>query len=290
MFHQLDDFACYLASEKGASLHTVEAYIRDTIAFVEFLMDLRIRTFSSATRNHIEKYLGHLRAAEYAGSSVNRALMAIKVLFRFLKREGYIPTNLAATVDSSRQWQLVPEVLTSAEVEELLAAPNIRTERGARDHAILEVLYACGLRVSELCYLNICDVSDTHVKVMGKGRKERVVPIGQKAIEAINIYSHYRDRYGGREKALFVTKRGKRLGRRSVWKRIKIYAAIAGIKKNISPHTLRHSFATHLLDNQAELRVIQEMLGHSNISSTERYTHISQQHLMESFTAFHPRI
>lgn len=291
MLHEmLDEFASYLGSEKGASLNTIEAYMRDTNAFAQFLNECVITAFTMVTRDHIVKYLGHLKAKGYASSSMCRALIAIKVLFRFLKREGYIPTNIALTLDSPKLWQLIPEVLTGSEVERLLAMPDADTEQGSRDRAILEVLYACGLRVSELCSLNICDVSDVHLKVMGKGRKERVVPIGKKAIDAINAYHFYRDKYDSEmEKALFVNGKGKRIDRMMVWQRVKAHAKAAGITKNISPHTLRHSFATHLLDNGAELRVIQEMLGHASIASTDRYTHVSQQRLTEAFAAFHPR-
>lgn len=290
MLSMLDEFASYLGSEKGASINTIKAYMRDTNAFTEFLNTYAVTAFTMVTRDDIIKYLGHLKSRGYASSSMCRALIAIKVLFRFLKREGYIPTNIALTLDSPKLWQLIPEVLTSSEVERLLAIPDADTEQGSRDRAILEVLYACGLRVSELCSLNICDVSDVHLKVMGKGRKERVVPIGKKAIDAINAYHFYRDKYDSEaEKALFVNSKGKRIDRMMVWQRVKAYAKAAGITKNISPHTLRHSFATHLLDNGAELRVIQEMLGHASIASTDRYTHVSQQRLTEAFAMFHPR-
>lgn len=287
----LDEFVCYLKSEKGASPHTIEAYANDTSRFVQFLQNHQVNTFTEVTRDHILSYLTELKNQSYASSSISRKLISIKVLFRFLKREDYLTVNIALTMDSPKLWQLIPEVLSAAEIERLLAQPDPSHEIGARDRAIVEVLYACGLRVSELCSLNLYSVEDDYVKVMGKGRKERVVPIGRKAIEAIDYYlGNYRDRYDSEnEKALFVGPKGKRIDRLTVWKRIKTYATTAGITKNISPHTLRHSFATHLLDNGAELRVIQEMLGHSSIASTDRYTHVSHQRLSEAFTAFHPR-
>ncbi|MFQ5729368.1 MAG: tyrosine-type recombinase/integrase, partial [Waddliaceae bacterium] len=162
---------------------------------------------------------------------------------------------------------------------------------GARDKAILELLYSSGLRVSEVCTIQIYDVDDEYVKVFGKGQKERLVPLGQCALAAIDHYLlYYRSQYDSeKEKALFVTKKGRPLDRISIWRMIKSHAKKAGITKSISPHTLRHSFATHLLDNGAELRVIQEMLGHANINSTERYTHVSRAHIQKAFTAFHPR-
>jgi integrase/recombinase XerD len=188
-------------------------------------------------------------------------------------------------------WQLIPEVLSVAEVDALLKAPDVATAAGARDRAVLQVIYACGLRVSEACGLNLQDVGDQIVRVRGKGGKERVVPIAKSAVEAIDDYLTRFRQEGERAKhpPLFVSEKGKRIDRILVWKRVKHYAEIAGIRKEISPHTLRHSFATHLLENGADLRVIQEMLGHSNIQTTDRYTHISQRHLAEAFEAFHPR-
>ncbi|MCB1135379.1 MAG: tyrosine-type recombinase/integrase, partial [Chlamydiia bacterium] len=172
----------------------------------------------------------------------------------------------------------------------LLSQPNPKTALGARDRAILELLYASGLRVSELCSLKINDVDDDALKVMGKGSKERIVPLGRKALEAIDFYLlHYRERWDSKkQRRLFLTRTGKDLDRISVWKMVKRYAREAGIQKSISPHTLRHSFATHLLDNGADLRVIQEMLGHATITSTDRYTHVSQTQVQEAFHRFHP--
>ncbi len=283
----LDDFVAYLASEKGASPNTVEAYSRDTACFTGAMQEKGRTSYTQITRDDIIDYLGIFRAKNYASSSICRILISIKVLFKFLKRENYISTNIALILDSPKLWQLIPEVLSNEEIERLLAQPDTTTVRGSRDRAIMEVLYGSGLRVSEVSGLNITDVSDEAVRVMGKGRKERVVPIGRKAIEAIDAYSRLRPE--SEEPALFLTRKGHRVDRVMIWRQIKLYALKAGINKTISPHTLRHSFATHLLDNGADLRVIQEMLGHSNISSTERYTHISQKRLKEAFNACHPR-
>jgi integrase/recombinase XerD len=178
-------------------------------------------------------------------------------------------------------------VLSVGEVTALLAQPNPEERIGARDKAMLEVLYASGLRVSELCGLNIQDVGEEAVRVKGKGSKERVVPIAK---SALNTVDHYLGKFReDKEGALFLGSQGKRLDRITVWSRVKFYAKKAGITKSISPHTLRHSFATHLLENGADLRVIQEMLGHANIGTTDRYTHISRKHLHEAFERFHPR-
>lgn len=290
MDEQIRDFLSYIASEKGVTSNTVEAYGRDVRKFAAFLATIDITSVQSVTQDHCIKFLGHLQGAGYAASSVCRALIAIKVFFRFLKREGIIAVNTMHYFDTPKLWQMIPDVLSIEEIEKLFAQPDLDTFVGARDKAILEVLYASGLRVSEVCSLSIYDIDDSFLKVMGKGRKERIVPIGRQALDAVDHYlTHYRTAFDSEHNhALFVTQKGKRIDRVVVWKMIKQYGKNAGITKNISPHTLRHSFATHLLDNGADLRVIQEMLGHASISSTDRYTHISRSHLQQAFDAFHP--
>lgn len=291
MQNEIDDFLAYIASEKGLAQNTVEAYRRDVEAFGQYLQKKGLTTFASVRPDDIISYLAFLHSQHYASASMCRMLIAIKTCFRFLTRENVISTNYALYIESPKLWQLIPQVLSCEEVEKLLRQPDITTMQGARDKAILEVLYASGLRVSELCSLDLYSVDDASVRVIGKGRKERIVPIGEEAISAIDYYLlNYRNDYDSdKQSALFVTKKGKRIERNLVWKAIKDYAKSAGITKNISPHTMRHSFATHLLDNGADLRVIQEMLGHANINSTDRYTHISRSRLQESFEAFHPR-
>lgn len=288
MQNEIDDFLAYIASEKGLALATVEAYRRDLEAFAEFLGAHGISSAPEVTPQNVIVYLSKLKSADYASASIHRALIAIKVFFRFLTREGVVPTNPALYLESPKLWQLIPEVLTCEEVEALLKQPDTVTMNGARDKAILEILYASGLRVSELCLLDLHSVEDTTVRVMGKGSKERIVPVGEEAIRAVDRYLGFRD--GSDEKALFIRGNGKRIDRFFVWKMIKDYAKGAGIVKDISPHTLRHSFATHLLDNGADLRIIQEMLGHATISSTERYTHVSRTRLQDAFEMFHPRM
>ena len=280
----MQDFLLYLGSEKGLSPHTLAAYGRDLQAFHQFLAN---KSWSAVTQEDVLAYLQYVREKEYATASVCRALVAIKVFFRFLKREGHIAADPTRYLDSPKLWQLIPEVLSVEEVSRLLAAPVAEEAVGARDRAILHVLYASGLRVSELCGLNLTDVDDACVRVKGKGNKERIVPIAKSAIEAVD---HYLVQFRQEGKGpLFVTSRGQRIDRVTVWQRVKFYAKKAGIEKSISPHTLRHSFATHLLENGADLRVIQEMLGHVSIKTTDRYTHVSQRHLNEAFAKFHPR-
>lgn len=286
----LKDFYSYIASEKGLALNTIKAYQYDTDCFYNYLQKQGIDSFAATTPTHIISYLAYLKAQDYASSSIGRSLIAIKVMFRFFKREGIVPVNIGLYLESPGLWQLIPEVLSCKEIERLLAAIDPSDHNGARDRAILEVLYGSGLRVSEVCGLNIYDVGDVFVRVMGKGSKERQVPIGSKALQAIDAYERFRSVFeSDKNRALFVTLKGERIDRILVWRMIKKYGKAAGIIKNISPHTLRHSFATHLLDNGADLRVIQDLLGHASINSTERYTHVSSEDLSRRFHAHHPR-
>lgn len=282
------DFLSYIASEKGLAKNTIEAYGRDLELFCHLLAEKNVPDFRSVGQQEVFDFLGYLKGKGQASSSMCRALVAVKVFFRFLKRERLVDKEEVLYFDMPKLWQLIPEVLTCEEVNRLLAAPDPETFLGARDRAILEVLYASGLRVSEVCGLNISDVDDAFVRVKGKGGKERVVPIAKKAVEAVDCFLA---RFRGEEKGdvLFVSAKGERVDRMTVWKRVKLHAKKAGILKPISPHTLRHSFATHLLENGADLRVIQEMLGHASIATTDRYTHISHKHLSDAFSAFHPR-
>ena len=286
----IEDFLFYLGSERGLSPNTMEAYQRDLFHFLKVAQERGINAFSQVAEKEIIAFLEALKRKNYASSSIYRAMMALKSLFRFLRKERLIETEETLYLDTPKMWQLIPEVLTEGEVEKLLKEPYMDEPLGARDRAILEVLYASGLRVSELCGLNLSDVDDAFVRVKGKGGKERLVPIASSAVATVDHYLiHFRETSGKASEALFVSKTGKRIDRITVWNLVKFYAKKAGIHKTISPHTLRHSFATHLLENKADLRVIQEMLGHASIATTERYTHISQKHLQDSFMKFHPR-
>lgn len=287
---QLDNFLSYITTEKGLTPNTIEAYQRDLKHFISFLKNHNTSSFLNVTSTELISFLAYLHTSGYATSSVSRALIAIKVLFRFLKREGIMNENVARYLKTPRIWQTIPTVLTVEETERLLSVPDKSTHGGARDAAILELLYSSGLRATELCKLKIIDVDDDSLKVFGKGRKERIVPIGRPAIDAIDYYLlHFRCQFENEEETLFLTKHGKPLDRIDLWKIIKKHALAAGIAKTISPHTLRHSFATHLLDNGADLRIIQEMLGHASINSTERYAHVSRKHLQNAFDRCHPR-
>lgn len=288
--NNIDDFISYIASEKGLSVNTIESYKRDIITFAEYLHENNVEKFNNVDQDHIINFLTLLKKSKYSASTISRMLISIKVLFRFLKREKLILSNVTLYLDNPKLWQLIPEVLSMKEVDRLLEISH-KTPMGSRDKAILEVLYACGLRVSELCALEICDVDDQFVRVMGKGGKERLVPIGKRALNAIDDYLYsFRDQYDSeKQKALFLTKSGRRIDRVTIWRMIKLYVWKAKINKKVSPHTLRHSFATHLMENGADLRIIQELLGHADIKSTDRYTHLNYKNLKRAFEAFHPR-
>jgi integrase/recombinase XerD len=288
---EIDDFLIYIASEKGLSHNTIEAYSHDTRKFIAFVKEQHINSFIEITQEHLLSFLKTLKGKNFKSSTICRNLIACKVLFKFLKREGVITNDPTCYLDTPKLWQTLPDVLSIKEIELMLSYCDAETEDGCRDLSIIELLYSSGLRVSELCNLSISDVDDEFVKVMGKGRKERVVPLGKKAIDAIDHYLiHFGDqKTENRHEKLFVKSGAKPIDRITVWKIIKKYAKKAGILKNVSPHTLRHSFATHLLDNGADLRVIQEMLGHASIGTTDRYTHVSRTRLQESFDTFHPR-
>ncbi len=287
----LADFLSYIASEKGLSSNTVAAYRRDLKMFFDLLKGRGKRELMEVAQSDVIAFLAQLKNQQYASSSVCRSLVAVKVFFRFFKREKMIAVDPTANLDSPKLWELIPEVLTYNEVDALLKSPDLLAPMGSRDRAVFEVMYASGLRVSEVCSLNLFDISENTVRVKGKGGKERIIPIAQAAIKAVDHYLiHFRKALPGqKDLPLFVTSKGKRIDRILVWQRIKLYGKKAGISKPLSPHTLRHSFATHLLENGADLRVIQEMLGHASVATTDRYTHISQQHLFQSFSNFHPR-
>lgn len=278
----ISDFLDYLASEKGLSANTIEAYGKDARRFALHLESEQKSSFREASSDSLYGFLTLLKEQKYASSSICRMIVAVKVLFRFLKKEGLIDVNPGRYFETPRIWQLIPEVMTQEEVDQLLKQPQ-----DPRDRAILEMLYATGMRVSELCSLKISDVSEGCVRIFGKGRKERMVPVGRKALEAIQCYLS--SRQAKPDEPLFISRRGTAVSRIQIWADLRAYAKQAGIAKAVSPHTLRHSFATHLLENGADLRLIQDMLGHEDIGTTDRYTHIANNRLLSAFKTFHPR-
>ncbi len=285
------DFLSYLASEKGLASNTQEAYGRDLFFFLSYLQERSLPDIQSLDDAHIISFLEILHHKTRAPASIARALIAIKSFCKFLKREGVITKPVGKLLETPRLWQKLPHVLTEEEVELLLAQPDRATPEGIRDFAVLELLYATGIRASELSSLGIYDVGDGEIRVKGKGSKERMVPVAKRALDAIDHYlTQMRSQYESDiEKHLFVTVKGKPMNRTHVYQIVKKYAQQAGIRKNVHPHTLRHSFATHLLDHKADIRIIQELLGHASIATTDRYTHLSQPAVIEAFHRFHPR-
>lgn len=285
----------YAATERGLSRHTVEAYRRDLDDFEEFARRRGVNQPSGIRRATVTLYLLGLRRRGLAPSSVARRLAAIRGWTAFLLREERATDDPAADVAPARRPRPLPQVLTVGEVERLLAQPAGEGPPVLRDRAILELLYAAGLRVGELVALDVGDVhlAAEYVRCVGKGSKERVVPIGTHAVRALQRYlTHARPVLAARRRsvpALFLNRRGGRLSRQSVWNLLRACARRAGIRRPIGPHTLRHSFATHLLDGGADLRAVQEMLGHASVATTQIYTHLTRDRLREVYRRAHPR-
>lgn len=290
----VEAFLSYLHLERGLSANTIAAYRRDATAFVHHLTSRGQTDLAQVQRSDVIGYLMHLKAQGLKATSLQRKLVAIKVWFRYLAGERVIPQDPTSVLETPRTWKTLPDVLTVAEVERLLGQPRGRRIQDIRDRAILELLYATGMRVSELAMLTL---KDAHldlgfVRCLGKGSKERIVPLGRIASRAVQAYLE-RSRPAldrGREAAaLFLNRRGTRLSRQTIWHLIRRYARDARLAKRITPHTLRHSFATHLLERGADLRVVQELLGHANIATTQVYTHVDPGRLKKIHQQYHPR-
>lgn len=290
----IDQFIGYLGNERGLALNTLESYSRDLKQYQEFLEKGGSETLVSASQSTIVAYLMYLRKQGKATATIARRLAALKAFYHFLIKENVVDRDPTDALASPKLERKLPKVLTVEEVDLLLAQPDTKSPHGLRDKAMLELLYATGIRVSELTSLNIGDVDlqEAVVRCRGKGSKERLVPMGTMAVNALSAYiSQGRPKIiqDPKEKALFVNHHGSRLTRQGFWKIVKKYAAQAGIRKEITPHTLRHSFATHLLENGADLRAVQEMLGHADISTTQIYTHITKSRLKDVYSRTHPR-
>ena len=285
-------FLDYLAVEKGLATNSLAAYAVDLRHFGHHLGDNDM-TLEAVERIHLVKYFQSLRAAGISARSVARALAAIRGLFRFLVAERHLANDPTENLENPKLWSALPKSLQAHEVEALLAAPDRSTADGLRDAAMLELLYATGLRVSELIKVRIDEVvmDAGFLRTIGKGSKERVVPFGDAARDAILRYLEggrsEHDRFG--DPHLFLSRRARPMTRQSFWMKVVRYAREAGIKAHISPHVLRHSFATHLLENGADLRSVQMMLGHADISTTQIYTHVSRARLQKMYDSFHPR-
>jgi len=290
----IDQFLDYVSLELGLSLNTRQAYEHDLRSFHSFMDGAGVRSFNSVTRKHILDYLMAEKERGMSLNSISRRLVAVKMFFNYLLREGLLANNITEVMDSPRLWRILPGVLSSREVDRLLAAPVGTGRIALRDKAMLEVMYATGLRVSEVAALTLEDIhfEEGYLRCTGKGQKMRVVPFGDHARESLRQYlSESRPEFAGENtgRNVFLTYRRKGFTRKGIWKIIKNYAARAGIRKPVSPHTLRHSFASHLLANGAPLRVIQEMLGHADIATTQIYTHVDQGRLQAVHATYHPR-
>jgi integrase/recombinase XerC len=283
----VSSFLEYLADERGASPHTLRNYGADLDEFTKFLRRER-SSLTTADARLVRAYLAWLHQRRLAKATIARRLASVRSCFRFLARRGVIDQNPARQVRSPRQSRRLPSFLPKDESKELLDRPPEASEAARRDHALLEVLYATGIRVGECCGLDCDDVDRSHrtVRVLGKGDKERVVPVGDTALAALDDYLSACGRASG---PLFTNRRGGRLTPRSVRRIVHREARRAGLDRRVTPHTLRHTFATHMLGEGADLRLIQELLGHSRLSTTQRYTQVSPEHLMKVYDAAHPR-
>jgi integrase/recombinase XerD len=291
---QLDRFSDYLTLEQGNSPRTLEAYRRDVERLVEYAKLKGAPAPVDLTSRLLREFVYHLKDIGLSPSSIRRNISAVRTYFKFLMADGVVARDPSERLETPKRWRTLPDVLTVDEIEKLLAAPNLDQPLAFRDRAMLELAYGAGLRVSEWITLGVKDVlfEDMLVRVFGKGSKERLVPIGRKAIGAVATYiRELRPKLekGSGKGVLFLNARGEPLSRMGAWKILRGHVERAGITKAVSPHTLRHSFATHLLEGGADLRAVQEMLGHADISTTQIYTHVDREYLRQVHKQFHPR-
>jgi len=290
----IDSFLTYLSVVKGLSKNTLESYGRDVLKLAVFIEEKNTTSIDQIDYKQILDFLTHLKKQGLKPRSISRALISIRQFFKFLLTERFIESDPTFLIRTPKSKRVLPEVLSLEDVEKLLSFPDESSPEGLRDKSMLEVLYATGIRVSELVELNLNDVNFElgYVVAYGKGSKERIVPIGEKAkIKLIEYLDTSRPKLLKSRTSvnLFVTRLGKKMTRQGFWKIIKTHSRKSGIRKTISPHTLRHSFATHLLERGADLRAIQIMLGHSDISTTQIYTHVERERLKEVHKKYHPR-
>jgi integrase/recombinase XerD len=290
----IDEFMNYLSVERGLAKNTLIAYRRDLEKYIDYLSQKSIKTAEGVNRGHVSNFMFDLKKHEMSATTICRNLAAVKMFHRFLVRENLAKDDPTTLVDTPKLWQRIPSVLTQAEIESMIAAASGKKIQEVRDQAILEILYASGLRVSELADLKTTSINYEvgFVRAVGKGSKERIIPLGRKAREALQKYllrARPQLLKNQTNDVLFLSRLGKRISRQSLWAVIKFYARRAKIKKIIKPHTLRHTFATHLLEHGADLRSVQEMLGHADISTTQIYTHVDNERLKSVHKQFHPR-
>lgn len=295
MKDQLNDFIHFMTVERGLSENTIVSYQRDLKGYMLFLTEAeQVKTIEKIERIHIIHYLKHLKEEGKSSKTAARHLASIRAFHQFLLREGATSKDPSVHIESQKTERMLPKVLSLSETERLLDTPKPVNPFGIRDKAMLELLYATGIRVSEMIDLKMEDVhlQMGFIRCFGKGRKERIVPIGKQAAEALEHYlSKARGKLlkGKTSDFLFLNHHGNPISRQGFWKNLKKIAITAGIQTELTPHTLRHSFATHLLENGADLRAVQEMLGHADISTTQIYTHVTKTRLKDVYKQYHPR-
>ncbi len=290
----LQAYLYHLSVEKGLADNTLDSYQRDLNQYLAYLQKNGIISLEETSRDHITAYLAKQQEAGKAPSTIGRSLASLRSFYRFLIKEQVVQENPAMELDAPRTQKKLPHVLSLSDIELLLEQPRTDSPLGIRDKAMLELLYATGIRVSELVSLNLnnANMKMGFLRCDGKGGKERMIPLGSVAIYYLQIYlQNGRTKYhkNRAEKALFLNQQGKRLTRQGFWKILKKHVCSAGINAEITPHTLRHSFATHLLENGADLRSVQEMLGHADISTTQIYTQVTRNKIKEVYKQTHPR-
>ena len=292
----IEEFKRYLLIDQGKSDNTIKSYQLDLSKFSLFLEEQGISDIENVNQETIQLFLAHLRQTGYASSTTSRMISTLKQFFIFMMKEEIVKKNPLTLIQGPKKAQRLPQVLSMKEVEQLIQAPDTSTTWVLRDRTIIEVMYATGLRVSELTNLSLDELHLDlgFIQTVGKGDKERLVPLGEEAEHWLQQYLDLvRPSFALKGKqataAVFLTERGKSFTRQGIWKNLKKYVPLANIDKNVSPHMLRHSFATHLLENGADLRIVQELLGHSDISTTQIYTHISKQRLQKVYRQYFPR-
>lgn len=296
MEDHIKDFVHYLTVEKGLAKNTIVSYERDLRSYAAYLQKVeQLKSLNEVNRTHLLQFLGHLKQNGKSAKTLARHVASIRAFHQFLLREKICEQDPAVHLETPQQEQRLPKVLSLSEVEALLEAPKSNSPFDLRNRAMLELLYATGMRVSELIQMKLDDLhlAMGFVRCIGKGDKERIIPIGQTAIKVMEAYlvngrPHLRSAKH-RSNALFLNHHGKAMSRQGFWKILKKIAVDAGIEKPLTPHMLRHSFATHLLENGADLRAVQELLGHVDISTTQIYTHVTKTRLKDVYTTFHPR-
>nr|WP_277753195.1 site-specific tyrosine recombinase XerD [Metabacillus mangrovi] len=291
----MKDFTHYMIVERGLSQNTVVSYERDLKNYIRFLQEQELDSLNKVSRANIIQFLKMLKDSSKSSKTIARHVASVRAFHQFLLREKAVDQDPSVHIETPQIERTLPKVLSLQEVEKLMETPLMNSPFGYRDRAMLELLYATGIRVSEMTELNLPDVhlEMGFIRCLGKGNKERIVPIGRTAAAAITDYlDKGRSRLHNRKEAtdaLFLNHHGKRITRQGFWKNLKKIALEAGIQKELTPHTLRHSFATHLLENGADLRAVQEMLGHADISTTQIYTHVTKTRLKDVYQQFHPR-